>query len=79
VKALRPVGMGLVALLLATACGSVLKSDERAWCGEHPRYVVAASYTLGGPMTLTEVLAEWEADTPSPEYVRACHRAYQDR
>lgn len=77
-RALRPVSAALVALLLATACGMILKSDERAWCLEHPQQVVAASYRTGGPLTMDQVLAEGEADPPSPEYVRACRRAYED-
>lgn len=78
-KLFRPVAVGLAVALVATACGWTLKADERSWCEENAQQVVAASYRTGGPMTMVEVLAEAEADAPSPEYVRACRRAYQDR
>ena len=78
-KLLRPLAVGLAAALVATACGWTLKVDESSWCEEHAQEVVAGSYRVGNPMTMAEVLAEAEADTPSPEYVRACRRAYQDR
>lgn len=78
-RVLRPVAIGVAAALVATACGWTLRTDERSWCDEHAQEVVAASYRVGDPMTMAEVLAEAGADTPSPEYVRACRRAYQDR
>jgi hypothetical protein len=78
-RVLRPVALGLAAALVATACAWTLRTDEHSWCDEHAQEVVAASYRAGSPMTMAEVLAEAEADTPSPEYVRACRRAYQDR
>jgi hypothetical protein len=78
-RARRVVLVGLAAALVTTACASVLKSDERAWCGEHPQEVVAASYTIGEPMTLTDALADAEADIPSPGYIRACRAALRGR
>jgi len=77
-RGLRVVAIGLVALLVATACGPQMTDDEQAWCGEHPQQVVAASYTLGSPMLLSDALAEAEADIPSPEYLRSCRAAYRD-
>lgn len=74
----RPFLLALAALLVATACGAILRTDERGWCAEHPREVLAASYQTGGPMTMDELLAESSANAPSPEYVRACRRAYED-
>jgi len=69
----------LAVALAATACVASLHDDEAVWCRDHPQEVVAASYGIGGPMTLPEVLGDMEADTPPPEYVRACRAAYRDR
>ena len=77
-RTLRVVAIGLTGLLVATGCGPPMTSDERAWCREHPQEVVAASYTLGAPMLLSDPLAKAEADTPPPEYDRACRAAYRD-
>jgi hypothetical protein len=71
----RVVLVGLAAALAATACVSVLKNDEQAWCREHPQEIVAASYTIGEPMTLTEAQEDAEAEVPSPGYIRACRAA----
>ena len=78
-RTLRIAAIGLAAALVATACGPPMTSDERAWCQEHPQEVVAASYTLGAPMLLSDVLADSEADVPSPGYDRACRAAYRDQ
>jgi len=78
-RTLRMAAIGLAVALVTTACGPPLTSDERAWCREHPQEVVAASYTLGAPMLLSDVLADAEADIPSPEYSRACLAAYRDQ
>jgi hypothetical protein len=78
-RTLRVAAIGLAAALTAAGCGPPMTSDERAWCREHPQEVVAASYTLGAPMLLSDVLANSEADTPSPEYNRACRAAYRDQ
>jgi hypothetical protein len=75
---LRVVAIGLTAVLVATACGPQMTDDEQAWCREHPQHVVAASYTLGAPLLLSDALADAEADIPSPEYIRACRAAYRD-
>jgi len=69
----------LCATLLLAGCGAVLKEDESAWCREHPERVVAASYTIGSPLLPGEAQVEATAEIPSPEYVRACRSAYQDR
>lgn len=76
---MRAVLIALAAMLIATACVSVLKDDERTWCSGHTQEVVAASYALGAPMTPADVLASSEADTQPPKYVRACRAAYEDR
>jgi len=78
-KGMRVVAIGLAAMLVATACVSHMTDDEQAWCREHPQEVVAASYTVGAPMLLSEARADAEADIPSPEYIRACRAAYRDR
>ena len=77
-RVLRVAAIGLAAVLVATACGPPLTSDEQAWCREHPQEVVAASYTLGAPMLLSDALTDAEADIPSPEYRRACRAAFRD-
>lgn len=69
----------LSAALLLTGCGAMLKEDESTWCRDHPEQVVAASYTVGSPLLPGEVQAEAQAETQSPEYVRACRFAYQER
>lgn len=78
-RATRLAAVGLAVALVATACGAALPEGERAWCAEHGQEVVAASYTIGGPMTPAEVAGQAQAESPSPEYVRACRAAYRDR
>jgi len=78
-KGMRVVAVGLAAMLVATACVSHMTDDEQAWCHDHPQEVVAASYTVGAPMLLSEAQADAEADIPSPGYIRACRTAYRDR
>jgi hypothetical protein len=72
----RAAAIALAVTLVAAGCISVLNDEERAWCGEHPQEVVAASYTTASPMTLDEVLQQAAADDQSPEYLRACRRAF---
>ena len=77
-RRVRVVAVGLAAALVATACVSHMTDEEQAWCREHPQEVVAASYTVGAPMLLSEAQADAGADTPSPAYIRACRVAYRD-
>lgn len=78
-KAKHLAAIGLSSALILTACGSTLKDDEHAWCREHPQQVVAASYTVGGPMTMGQVLEQMEAERQSSRYVLACRFAYEHR
>ena len=77
-RAMRLAGICLGTALVATACGAMLKTEERDWCRQHLEQVVAASYTTGSPLLPAEVLEQSESDEPSPAYVRACRFAYGD-
>lgn len=78
-KARHLAVIGLSAAITLTACGATLTDDEHAWCREHLPQVVAASYTVGGPMTMAQVLEQVEAERQSSQYVLACRFAYQHR